>query len=121
MKTACYALVGLWVLALMGGCASREDTVVLENRLYNQQRQIQQFKEEMGLFKNQLNARAAQIEKKMESAQQPLLENQANSLSEIETVKSRLQAVQGRLEAMEHFQKKETTARDAAGIPDQGP
>ena len=47
MRTACYALVGLWVLALMGGCASREDIVVLENRLYNQQRQIQQFKEEI--------------------------------------------------------------------------
>ncbi len=47
MKTADYAFIGLWVLALMGGCASREDIVVLENRLYNQQRQIQQFKEEL--------------------------------------------------------------------------
>ena len=108
MRTVYYALVGLGVLTLMGGCASRDDVVVMENRQYNQQRQMQQFKEEMALYKNQLNARAAQIEKKMESAQQPLLENQANSLSEIETVKSRLQAVQGRLEAMEHLQKKET-------------
>ena len=113
MKTIGYALVGLWTLALFGGCAPRDDVVVLENRMYTQQRQIQQFKEELGLYKNQLNARAEQIEKKVERAQQPLLENQANSLSEIETVKSRLQAVQGRLEAMEYLQKKETNVREA--------
>lgn len=111
MKTVRYALVGLWMLVLMGGCASREDTIVLENRLYTQQRQTQQFKEELGLLKNQLNTRADQIEKKMESGRQPLLENQASSLNEIETLKSRLQVVQGRLEALEYSQKKETNAR----------
>ena len=31
MRTACYALVGLLVLALMGGCASLYDVVVLES------------------------------------------------------------------------------------------
>ncbi len=42
----------------------------------------------------------------MESAQQPLLENQANSLNEMETSKARLQAVQGRLESHGAFAQK---------------
>jgi len=95
------------------GCAARDDVIVLDNRLYTMQRQIQQVQEDTDRLKKQLAGRTEQLEKKMEAAQRPLLENQASSLNEIEGLKARLQTLQGRLESLEFSQKKEAVPRAA--------
>jgi TolA-binding protein len=106
-------LIGLVLASGVWGCAARDDVIVLDNRLYTLQRQIQQVRDDTEGMKKQLTSRTEQLEKKIDSAQQPLLENQASSLNELEGIKGRLQTLQGRMESLEFSQKKDTAPRAA--------
>lgn len=91
----------------LGGCATREDVLILDNRTASLEQQLWILRDSMEGMKKTLPRRIEQAEKKIDSTLQPVHQNQANTLAQIEELKTQIQALQGRLEAFEYSQKKE--------------
>ena len=92
---------------VMAGCAARDDIVILANRTSTLERNLFQVRDAQEENKNALTKKMDQNEKKIESQIQPILQNQANTTAQQEALKVQIQILQGRIEALEHNQKKE--------------
>ncbi|MBA4393848.1 MAG: hypothetical protein C0407_09880, partial [Desulfobacca sp.] len=97
----------LSLAVILGGCASREDVLILDNRTSSLEQQLWIIKDSTEGTKTTLSRRIEQAEKKMDSTLQPVHQNQANTMAQIEDLKTQIQALQGRIEAFEYSQKKE--------------
>lgn len=104
--------IGKWVVlpglfVFFAGCATRDDAVILDRRTTALERNHYQLRDSTEDLKAGLSRRIDQVEKKMEAVVEPVQQNQANTTAQMETLKTRIQELQGRLETMEHSQKKE--------------
>jgi tol-pal system protein YbgF len=104
--------IGKWVvlpglLVFFAGCATRDDAVILDRRTTALERNHYQLRDSTEDLKAGLSRRIDQVEKKMEAVVEPVQQNQANTTAQMETLKTRIQELQGRLETMDHSQKKE--------------
>ncbi|MFH0789405.1 MAG: tetratricopeptide repeat protein [Pseudomonadota bacterium] len=97
----------LFLAIFLGGCAGREDVIILDNRTSSLEYQLAILKDATEGLKTTLSRRIEQSEKKMDAAIQPVHQNQANTLAQFEDLKTQIQALQGRIEAFEYNQKKE--------------
>jgi len=110
-----YRLMWIGLLSLvLTGCAARDDIIILANRTSTLERNLFQLRdsneETKTAFqetKSALSRRLEQSEKKIDSQLQPVLQNQANSTIQFESLKAEIQILQGRIEVLEHSQKKE--------------
>jgi tol-pal system protein YbgF len=92
---------------VLAGCAARDDIIILANRTTALERNLIQVRDAQEENKNALSKKIDQTEKKVESQIQPILQNQANTSSQQEALKVQIQILQGRIEALEHNQKKD--------------
>jgi len=100
----------MWIgllFMMLAGCATREDIIILANRTSSLERNLYQFRDSNEETTTKLSRRIEQTEKKMDSLLQPVLQNQADSTIQFESLKAQIQFLQGRIEALEHSQKKE--------------
>jgi tol-pal system protein YbgF len=100
--------IGL-IFIMLAGCATREDILILDRRTSSLERNLSQIKDANEETKTKLSRRIEQSEKKMDSQLNPVLQNQADSGVQQEALKEQIQILQGRIEALEHNQKKEQT------------
>jgi tol-pal system protein YbgF len=98
---------GIVLFMVLAGCAAREDIIILANRTSTLERNITQARDAQEENKNALSKKIDQTEKKIDSQIQPILQNQANTSSQQEALKVQIQTLQGRIEALEHNQKKD--------------
>lgn len=97
------------LILILFGCASRDDVIILDNRISSLQHQILLQKDSVDGMQNSVSRRIEQTEKKVELSMQPVHQNQANTITQIETLKTQIEGLQGRLETLEYNQKKELT------------
>ncbi len=100
----------MWIgflFMILAGCATREDIIILANRTSSLERNLYQFRDSNEETTTKLSRRIEQTEKKTDSQLQPVLQNQADSTIQFESLKAQIQILQGRIEALEHSQKKE--------------
>jgi tol-pal system protein YbgF len=102
-----FRLFGVALFMVLAGCAAREDIIILANRTSSLERTLYQVKDAQEENKNALSKRIDQTEKKTESQIQPVFQNQANTSSQVDALKVQIQMLQGRIESLEHLQKKE--------------
>jgi tol-pal system protein YbgF len=107
VKSANQLLGVVGVFMFLIGCAARDDIIILANRTTSLERNLSQIKDSQEESKTALSNKMEQTEKKVDSQLQPLLQNQANSVAQQEALKVQIQILQGRIEALEHNQKKE--------------
>jgi len=98
---------GVVLFLILAGCAARDDVIILANRTSSLERTLFQVRDTQEENKNALSKEIAQSEKKIESQLQPILQNQANTLSQQEALRVQIQFLQGRIEALEYNQKKD--------------
>ena len=106
MKIKNRILVG-FLLMVLSGCATREDIIILANRTSSLERTLAQVRDSQEESKAALSKRMDQTEKRLDSQFQPILQNQADSTVQVESLKTQIQTLQGRIEAQEYSQKKE--------------
>lgn len=105
-----YRLIGFGFLFIMlVGCATREDILILANRTSSLERNIYQIRDSNEEKTTKLSRRIEQTEKRMDSQLNPVLQNQADTGVQQEALKAQIQILQGRIETLEHNQKKEQT------------
>ncbi len=97
----------LLVFFLIGCAASREDVLTLDNRTYSLERQINAIRDSNEKRNTTLSRRIDQAEKKIESTLQPVHQNQADMTAQVESLRTQIQDLQGRVDAFEYKQKKE--------------
>jgi len=100
-------VLGVVLFLVLAGCAARDDIIILANRTSSLERTLSQVRDTQEENKNALSKEIAQNEKKIESQLQPILQNQANSLSQQESLRVQIQLLQGRIETLENSQKKD--------------
>ncbi|MCJ7833767.1 MAG: hypothetical protein MUQ20_05240, partial [Deltaproteobacteria bacterium] len=94
---------------MLAGCAAREDIIILANRTSSLERNLYQIRDSNEETTTKLSRRIEQAEKKMDSQLHPVFQNQANAGVQQEALKAQIQILQGRIESLEHHQKKEQT------------
>jgi tol-pal system protein YbgF len=102
----------MWIgllFIILAGCATREDVIILDKRTSSLERNLSQIRDANEETKTKLSRRIEQSEKKMDSQLNPVLQNQADSGVQQEALKEQIQILQGRIESLEHNQKKEQT------------
>jgi tol-pal system protein YbgF len=97
----------LAVVIILGGCAAREDAIILDNRTSSLESQVYRLRESNEEMKSYMTRGMSQAEKKMDVALQPVHQAQANTTAQIEALKTQIQDLQGRIEAFEYRQKNE--------------
>ncbi len=106
VKIKNWILVGFLFLVL-SGCATREDVIILANRTSSLERTLVQVRDSQEENKAALSKKIDQTEKKLDSQFQPILQNQADATVQGESLRTQIETLQGRIEALEHNQKKE--------------
>lgn len=91
---------------MLSACAAREDIIILANRTQALERNLYQLRDKTEENQVALNHRMEQMEKRIGSQLQPVLQNQADTTTQQEALKVQLQSLQGRIEVLEHNQKK---------------
>jgi tol-pal system protein YbgF len=104
-KNLLWGMVGIFIF--LTGCAARDDIIILANRTASLERSVYQIRDSQEENKIALTKKVDQTEKKVDSQLQPLLQNQANTSAQLEALKVQIQGLQGRIETLEHNQKKE--------------
>ncbi len=94
---------------VLSGCATREDAIILANRTSSLERSLAQVRDSQEENKAVLSKKIDQTERKLDSQFQPILQNQADATVQGESIRSQIETLQGRIEALEHNQKKEQT------------
>lgn len=92
---------------VLAGCATRDDIVILANRTSSLERNLVQVRDSQEENKTALSKKIDQSEKKIESQLLPILQNQADTTVQFESLKAQIQILQGRIESLEHNSKKE--------------
>jgi tol-pal system protein YbgF len=109
VKIICRLIGFAFIFIFLVGCATREDVLILDKRTSSLERNLSQIRDANEETKTKLSRRIEQSEKKIDSQLNPVLQNQADSGVQQEALKAQIQVLQGRIEALEHNQKKEQT------------
>ena len=100
-------LVGVSLFLFLIGCAGRDDVMILDSRASSLERQLNALRDSNEGLKATLSRRIEQAEKKMDSSLPPIHQNQADITAQIEALKTKIQTLQGRIEAFEYNQKRD--------------
>jgi tol-pal system protein YbgF len=102
-----YRFVLIALVLFLSGCATREDAIILDNRTASLERKISYMSNSNEDQMSNLSQRVEKMEKKLEATVQPMQQIQANSTTQIEALKTQIQDLRGRVEAMEYRVNKE--------------
>jgi len=100
-------LYAFLLVGFLNGCATRDDVLILDRRTSSLEQQVWSVRDSLDGLKTTLSKRMDQAEKKMDSTLKPVHQSQANTLAQMDELKSQIQSLQGRIEAYEYNQKKD--------------